>query len=193
MPSRGIKLTMSNNEVIKAINKTKEKLNTHWNTTISMRLNGPEQTGSYYPQHNEAKTLEAALLESEWTLFKDPAIMKGCEAYISNNKELAGQTGMQKLDLLSDPEDYEVKLIDAKNTGFLSAVIGINAHIVKQASPTNFTVIIIGEHEGEKVVFTFHPGNPVEPSSITGEERTVTVQEAIDLGFGLAKIEIDGL
>ncbi len=181
---------MSNNEVIKAINKTKEKIPQHWNTTVSMRLNGP---GSYYRQYDEVETLEAALLESEWTLFKHPEIMNGCEAYISNNKELAGQTGMIELGLLSDPEDYEVKLIDAKNTGFLSAVIGMNAHIVADAEATNFTVIIIGEHQGEKVVFTFHPGNPVEPSSITGEERTVTVQEALDLGFGLAKIEIAGL
>jgi hypothetical protein len=179
-----------NIEVIQAIMNTKKVLNEHWEKTISMRLSGIGQTGSYYPQHNEAKTLEADLLEGGWEELDHPAIMKGCKAYKTN---IPGKTGMQKLDLLSDPEDYEVKLIDAKNTGFLSAVIGINAHIVKQASPTNFTVIIIGEHQGEKVVFTFHPGNPVEPSSITGEERTVTVQEAIDLGFGLAKIEIDGL
>lgn len=180
---------MTNTEVIQAIMNTKRVLNGHWEKTVSMRLNGP---GSYYRQHDEHKTLEADLLEGEWTPFddSDKVIMEGCNAFIA---EIPGQTGMQKLDLLSDPEDYEVKLIDAKNTGFLSAVIEMNAHIVADAEATNFTVIIIGEHEGEKVVFTFHPGNPVEPSSITGEERTVTVQEALDLGFGLAKIEIAGL
>ena len=180
---------MTNKEVIQAIMNTKKVLNDHWKKTVSMRLNGP---GSHYHQHNEVKTLEADLLEAEWEEYliegkPHPAIMKGAVGYTA---KIPGQTGMMKLDLLSNPENYEVKLTDAKNTGFLSAVIEAKNKLDRLVQLCMFTVIIIGEHEGEKVVFTFHPGDPVEPSSITGEERTVTVQEARELGFDLAKIEL---
>lgn len=90
---------------------------------------------------------------------------------------------MVSLDDLDD--DCEVQLVDPKKTGFLSAVVEGDSYV-----PTAFTVMIIGDNNGDLVVYTFHPGDPVERSSITGEERTTTVKEARELGFGLAKIEL---
>ncbi len=169
---------MNNFEVIQAINTTKEKLNDHWLRTVSSRLSDGGM-GSRYPQHQKVETLEKALEKAEWESYSHPAI-RNAFGVIAN---IPGETGMIQLDNLD--ADDEVQLVDPKNTGFLSAVVRAGNY-----EPTKFTVMIIGENEGEKVVFTFHPGDPVEPSSISGEERTVTVREARKLGFGLAKIEL---
>ena len=172
---------MNNFEVIQVINTTKEILNDHWLRTVSSRLSDGGM-GSRYPQHQKVETLEKALEKGDWKPYEDSngAISENAFGVIAN---IPGETGMIQLDNLD--ADDEVQLVDPKKTGFLSAVVRAGNY-----EPTNFTVMIIGEHNGENVVFTFYPGDPVEPSSISGEERTVTVREAQKLGFDLAKIEI---
>lgn len=158
--------------------KTKTQLTDHWNRTVSSRLSTGSM-GSRYPQHEDPESLEQTLVGAEWEEYSHPAI-SGAVGWKAN---IPGEIGMVSLDDLDD--DCEVQLVDPKKTGFLSAVVEGDNYV-----PTAFTVMIIGDNNGDLVVYTFHPGDPVERSSITGEERTTTVKEARELGFGLAKIEL---
>ncbi len=160
------------------INNTRTHLTEHWNRTVSSRLSAGGM-GSRYPQHDNAESLEQTLVSAAWEEYSHPAI-SGAVGYIAN---IPGEVGMISLDNLND--DCEVQLVDPKETGFLSAVVEGDNY-----EPTAFTVMIVGDSDGQSVVYTFHPGDPVERSSITGEPRTVSVSEARELGFGLAKIEL---
>lgn len=165
-------------DIVKIMNTTKNKLADHWERTVSSRLaNGG--MGSRYPQFDTTESLEEALSDAKWEEYSHPAI-SGAVGFIA---ELPGEIGMISLDDLDN--DCEVRLVDPKQTGFLSAVVDGDNY-----ETSNFTVMIVGDNDGDSVVYTFHPGDPVERSAITGEEITVTVSQARELGFGLAKIEL---
>jgi len=108
--------------------------------------------------------------------------MDGCFAF---KAELPGQLGI--IGLAGLPADAVVTLDDRKNTGKVSAVVeGVRGEEVP------FTVLILGLEQGDEVVFTFHPGDPVRPSQVQAEPglhgRTVTVSEALAMGLEMAKI-----
>jgi hypothetical protein len=166
-------------DIKKILIKTKNKLTAHWDGTLSMRLPN-SGLGSIYPQFDTKEALEEALLNAKWEEYSHPAIGGGAVGFIA---ELPGEIGMISLDDLDN--DCEVRLVDPKQTGFLSAVVDGDNY-----ETSSFTVMIIGDNDGDLVVYTFHPGDPVERSAITGEERTVTVSQAREIGFGLAKIEL---
>lgn len=173
--------------VRKIIMETKEVLPEHWKTTLSNRT-GETSLGSYYSKTSEE--IEKTLLISNFKAIKNPNISPDCEGFITH--DLFGFTGLLKLSLCN-PNDGV--LLEANKGGFLSCVIEISRFAQSmletyQVIKTEPTVLIIGEHNGEKVVFTFHAGDPVTPSEITGEERTVRVEEAIEMGFDYAKIRI---
>lgn len=170
--------------------RTKEVIADYFTNTLKSRLAGG--SGSRYPQFADADALEAALLNAKWTPFTHPAIESGCTGVMS---DIPGEMGMIELDKLNDED--EVKLVDHKNTGMVSAEVSADEYV-----PVDFTVMITGEHEGETVVFTFHPGNPVQPSTVTSEHfmfsknildrRTrITVREAREMGFDYAKITLN--
>jgi len=158
--------------------KTREVIADYFASTVSQRLAGG--SGSRYPQYEDAESLVAALEDAEWVKYDHPAIGEGCDGFKS---EIPGEIGMIELENLDD--DDEVQLVDPKRTGSLSAVVKGDSFV-----QVDFSVMIVGDHEGDLVVFTFHPGDPVRPSTIEGTPRTVTVREARDLGFDLAKIKV---
>ena len=164
-------------EMKEVLNKTKEVLADYFANTVSQRLCGG--SGSRYPQFDDSVALEVALENANWEAYDHPAIGEGCKGYKS---ELPGEVGLIELDNLND--DDEVELVDPKGTGSLSAVVKRDDYV-----PVGFSVMIVGEHEGNSVVFTFHPGDPVRPSTVEGKPRTISVREARKLGFDLAKIE----
>jgi len=166
-------------DIVEIINTTENKLTAHWDGTLSMRLPN-SGLGSIYPQFDTKEALKEALLNAKWVKYSHPAMPGGAVGF---KAELPGEIGMISLDDLDD--DCEVRLVDPKQTGFLSAVVDGNNY-----ETSSFTVMIVGDNDGDLVVYTFHPGDPVERSAITGEERTVTVSQARELGFGLAKIEL---
>jgi len=165
-------------DIVEVINTTENKLTAHWDGTLSMRLPN-SGLGSIYPQFDTKEALKEALLNEKWVKYSHPAI----SGAVGFKAELPGEVGMISLDDLDD--DCEVRLVDPKQTGFLSAVVDGDNY-----ETSSFTIMILGENDGDLVVFTFHPGEPVERSAITGKERTVTVSQAREIGFGLAKIEL---
>lgn len=112
-----------------------------------------------------------------------PNLIPGCSAF--RNDDIGGELGI--VDLKDLDPNAEVILDDRKNTGTVSATVkGVRGQKV------SFTVAILGDEQGEEVLFTFHPGDPCMPSKVKTEPglhgKTVTVAEALKMGLETAKI-----
>ena len=88
------------------------------------------------------------------------------------------------------PDDAMFVIADPKNTGKVSLMIW--GWCDGNRLLTDETWVIIGPNDGEDVVYTFHPGEPVPRATTSTEELPVgtklTKAEALALGFNLAKV-----
>ena len=175
--------------VREAIERTKEQIPEHWNTTLDNRTE-ENSIGSYYKMTSEE--LEDTLLNScNFKMFQHDDISSVCQGFITY--DLLGHTGLVELKDL--PPNFLIKLENNKGN-FLSCVAELdNFNLFQDFNlPTEPTVLILGIHNDETVVFTFHAGNPVTPSKLTGEDRIITVKEARSMGFDYARLRrIEGL
>lgn len=169
--------------IAKAMETTRRVVPGYFESTLAQRaeLSG-KAAGSIVESVDEAQ-LEQMLLAADWESYSHSAVMTGCEAFKAN---ISGLLGI--VDLVSLPVDSSVRLDDRKNTGKVSAIVsGVRGEKV------DFTVLILGQEQGEEVIFTFHPGAPVNPSKIEASlnlhGKTVTVSEALTMGLETAKIE----
>ena len=143
---------------------------------------------------DEAQTPET-LMAAEWQEFNHPKITEGVRGYSAN---ISGRLGMVELKRL-DPET-PVIMIEEHKGETMDGKPNIMPMINKEDSPeeeiaVDYTVLLIGPNEkdegAEDIVWTFFPGDPVDPSVIRSggvEEEASTVKDAIDLGFTHAKI-----
>jgi hypothetical protein len=136
-------------------------------------------SGSSY-RNLTPETLEQALLGTSWEPFDHPDVMAGCHAF---KAPLPGTFGL--VDLSTLPVDSLVFLADPKDTGFVEAEVEGT-----KGGQVAFTVIILGTEQGEEIVFTFHPGDPIRPSRMQkdGLWDKITVGQALELGFKWAKV-----
>ena len=168
-----------------AVENTKRVLASigYWEKQLDMRAELSGKTlGSVYLDVTPDQ-LEEKILAAEWEPYSHPAIAPECTAF---KAPLEGQIGMADLRCLSP--DVTVVLDDRKQTGNVSATIkGV------RGTKARFSVFILGPEQGEEVVFTFHPGDPVVPSKVKVEPgmhgKTVTVAKALAMGLETAKIE----
>lgn len=182
---------MNNNvaeRITAAIANTKRLVPGYFQATCASR-GGEAPCGSVIllnnkPAFNVEHLLFANYLQ-HWVEYYDcPNLMQGCTAF-EMWKPGIGRLGIVELSSLSD--DAVVVLDDRKNTGKVSATIkGALGQVV------DFVVCIIGQEQGEDVIFTFHPGDPVNPSQVQAEPglhgKTVTVSQARQMGLETAKI-----
>lgn len=166
--------------VSECIANTKRIVPDYWNATLAGRLNGG--AGSSYDQFETAEALEQALKDANWQEITHPDVMVGCRVFKAN---IPGRFGLVEIDNL--PDDTVLVADDRKGTGHISIVAtGTKGQIVED------TYLIVGEEQGENVVFTFHPGEPVRPSVVetasVSHGTRLTKAEAKKLGFDLAKI-----
>lgn len=119
-----------------------------------------------------------------WRPYPDcPNLIPGCVAF--RNDDLSGELGIVELSKLNP--SLSVTLDDRKGTGFVSATVkGARGKYV------NFVTAILGEESGKEILFTFHPGDPVNPSKVKAEPglhgKIITVKEAMEMGLETAKI-----
>ena len=170
-------------ELVKtAITNSKEKMADYWNNTLKQRsMKSDMVAGSRYNLSPEQ--IEESLLNADWTPYQHENVKPPAKAYKAN---IAGYEGIIKLNTL--PQDKTVVLDDRKNTGKVSVVAdGVLGRKV------DFTVILVGPHEGNEVVWTFHPSDPIMPSVVDAGEgmngKQLTVREAIQMGFEYAKLK----
>lgn len=163
-----------------------DALKGHWEGLLSSRAGKGKPQGSYIPGLNEAELLEK-LQAAQWEDFKHPAIAAPAKGFVT--RDLTGVVGLVSLAELEP--GTPVRLCDGHATGFLSAVV-----VGGQPQEVDFVVLLVGPNDSpaaETVIWTFHPGNPVRPSSLeldAASDRKITAAEAIKLGFDLAKIEV---
>lgn len=154
----------------------------YWAKTLAQRAGAnPLAAGSIYDGAT-AEDVERMVRSAAWEPYSHPAVMADCTAF---RAQLPGRMGIVELSKL-DPAT-PVVLDDRKGTGAVSATVkGVRGEV------TDFSVLILGKEQGEEVIFTFHPGDPVRPSQVKTEPglhgKQVTVEEAMKLGLLTAKI-----
>jgi hypothetical protein len=148
---------------------------------LAQRCRGADACGSVFADYSDPAALLHALQSAAWEAYEHPAIMAGCAAF---RAPMAGRVGI--VALASLPADTTVVLADAKRTGYVEATVPGAA-----TTPVDFAVIILGTDEGHEIVFTFHPGEPIAPSTLpasllNGARMTAAV--AIEHGLTHAKV-----
>ena len=125
--------------------------------------------------------IDEALALASWEPYEHEAISAGCVAF---KAPIAGLFGLVKLDWFD--ADALITLIDAKDTGFAEA------SVVGERDRAEWTIAILGDDgKGNEIVYTFHPGAPIQPSKVPSHgnpRRTVTAREATNMGFVWAKV-----
>lgn len=166
-----------------AINNTKsiQQPSGYWENMVKSRAMDTA-TGSYYALDPEA--VERLLFNAFWEEYSHEAIGEGC---IGLQSYLIGFENIVPVESL-DPSTVGV-LMDPKGTGTMEfQVQGTTGQF------TDLTVMILGQHEGMEVIFTFHPGAPVRPSTVPTDPdkvgKPITVKEALEMGLTNAKIVI---
>lgn len=171
-----------NHRIAKAIETTRRVVPGYFESTCAQRAGLDEKAAGSIIENVTTAQLEQMLLSADWKEYFHEALMSECVAYKAC---IPGRLGVVTLSQLSDNDI--VTLDDRKDTGKVSA-------IVKEVLGPNvdFTVIILGQEQGEEVVFTFHPGDPVRPSQVQVEPgmhgRQVSVKEALEMGLKTGKI-----
>lgn len=167
----------------KAMETTLQVVPGYLENTLDQRAEkSGKAAGSIYEGMTRVE-LQLALLTAKWESYSHPAVMQGCEAFKAS---IPGRLGIVSLTDL--PSNTVVTLDDRKNTGKVSAVVrGVRGPKV------DFTVLILGQEQGQEVIFTFHPGDPVRPSSVEATPglhgKQITAAEAIGMGLEMAKVE----
>lgn len=166
-----------------AIGNSKKMMPEYWQKCLLQRSETAGQAlGSRYPMTPEE--IENTLLHSEWREHDHPSVKKGCWAFKS---DIPGFMGM--IPITSLPENSILSLEDPKNTGKYEAVYSkvVPEHMIV----SQFSIIILGQHDGMWVVYTFHPGEPIMPSTVPSEPnlvKKVTKKEAMKMGFEFVKV-----
>ena len=155
----------------------------YFENTCRQRLSSG--TGSIYKFISTVGLMRQYLICSPWEKAENPNVAPGCVAYKTTNIT-SGQYGM--VPVADQPDNTVFVIEDQKGTGKVSLVMRGAGRI-----PAKETWLIVGSADnGEPVVFTFHPGEPVPRATTSTEELPVgtvlTKQEAIALGFNLAKV-----
>lgn len=154
-----------------AIDKIRQIDPEYWETTLQSRLvNGVGSRTSF----TDKGELEAHLKEANWFPYDHTSVAKGCIAFRTN--EISGMVGVAAI-MDTDKVTYGEK------GGKVFATIN-RAEMLE----CGFTVLIIGP-EGK--CWTFHPGDPVSPSSNTDLSLVGTTEDgskAKERGFVYAKM-----
>lgn len=172
---------MSNTRVAAAIDAIKAINSGYFASTLNQRLPATG-AGSIVDGFDSAEELEKALRNAEWEEYSHDALSAGTVGF--KTYSIAGRIGIVDIDSLS--ADELVTLDDRKNTGMVSATVqGV------LGSEISYTVAILGEENGQEVLFTVHPGDPVMPSKVPAEGLhgiTVSRDDALKMGLVTAKI-----
>ena len=188
-------MTKNNTRIHAAVKATKEVLGSYWDKTVEQRLGFG---GSCYPDYSKEE-LEKAILNADWEEAPHPAVMSGCTAFKATVP--GGIFGLYKIEDL--PEGTELEARDPKGTGYIS--FAIDNWRMLMGNRVDETWLILGPEQGREVVYTFHPGEPVQPSSLSVDDLDelregareefqrdgwllVSREEALEHGFAYCKL-----
>jgi hypothetical protein len=176
-------VSRANQKVKEAIESSLEHMEDYFRGTVASHNKGGR--GSLWTEDVSVDDL----LDADWEEQHHPDIKTGVTGYVTYDFD--GIVGIVEISELG--EDDVVILADPKETG------KAQAHWVASyddRDETDETWILIGEYEGNVVVWTVHPGKPINPSRVPADEVLdddsgpvhITPDEAEELGLEYAKI-----
>lgn len=164
------------------IEATRRLIPNYFENTCAQRLTAG--AGSCYDGVENIEQLEEMLMNATWTEVHHPAVSEGCRCYVTKDIP-GGRFGLVEIKTL--PEDTVLLADDRKNTGKVS--LTVSGH---RGASVEETYLITGPEQGEEVIYTFHPGEPVRESKIQTEDlphgTPVSKEKALSMGFDLAKV-----
>jgi len=158
---------------------TKSTAPAYYSSMFNQRLLGG--LGSVFP-FTDASVLEAVLLSADWEEVTHPNVKAPCRCFRATIPGYLGIVPLREL-----PKGTKLVADDNKDTGFVE----LTARMPRRVK-TDVTYAIIGKEGDTEIVFTFHPGEPITPSTVSttvlpaGTE--ISVDEAIAFGFTHAKV-----
>lgn len=175
----------TDDRVIAAIARTATApaLSEHWRGLLASRVPGPGASGSVFGDVADGGELVERLGAARWEPLDHPDVRAPAVAFWT--RDLVGRLGV--VDLATLPPDAVVTLREAHATGYLAAEVWGDV-----GAESDGATIILGPDVAGEVVWTFHPGLPVAPSSVpvgraeAGE--VVTAHWALALGFRHGKV-----
>ena len=133
----------------------------HFKNTFLMRNPGADSEGSIF---NEPQTPES-LMAAEWKEFSHPAIQAPAVGY---SAPISGSMNLIKLDTLDPQTPVRMELGHKGETEYVTALLS-PADVRQKGTPVDHTVILLGPSDDGLIVWTFHPGDPIRPSTTTNE------------------------
>jgi len=155
----------------------------HFKNTFLMRNPGADSEGSIF---NEPQTPES-LMAADWKEFSHPAIQAPAIGY---SAPIPGSMNLIKLDTLDPQTPVRMEVGHKGESEYVTALLS-PADVGQKGTPVNHTVILLGPSDDGLIVWTFHPGDPIRPSTTTPSAETEaakTVEDVIRLGFQYGKI-----
>lgn len=155
--------------------------NTYLASCLSQRAGtSPERLGSFYPDLSPPEVFEA-LQAASWEAYDHPEVRSPAVAF---KAAMPGVFGMVRLDAL--PHDTQLRLVDPKGTGLCDATVVGGVDVALLA--VEHTTMLLGPGDNGEVVWTFFPGDPIWPSTVTAEPgKVISWAEAKALGFEWVK------
>jgi len=157
--------------------------------TLDQRNPGPKAVGSVFDEPQTAESLAAA----EWVVSDDPGVVAPAVGF---RAPIPGTVGLVELAKLDPSTACVVKPTHGGAAAFVAAFVKRDA-VPAETVKVGYTTLMVGPKDKDngdltEVLWTFHPGAAVRPSTMAPSAETeavTTVEQAIALGFGLAKVE----
>jgi hypothetical protein len=159
----------------------------HFEKTFLTRNPGGEAEGSTFFEPQDAESLKAAV----WRPYPHPDIKAPAQGF---KADITGTFGLVKLKDLEP--DTPIKMVLGHKGEALEGeepfvtVLIDGTDVPSDLTRAEFTTILLGPGEGGLIVWTFFPGPPIAPSTMTPSAETEAVKvaaDAIALGFDYAK------
>ena len=157
-------------------------------STFTVRNPGPESEGSTFLKPIKARDL----LKASWEEYSHPAIIPPAIGFTT---AISGTMGIISLETLPPATPCEMRQEHKGETPFVSPVVAREYALEREEIRVDFTVILLGPcsrpGHSDSIVFTFHPGPPMSPSTMRPDATTAmvkTTRDAIQLGFLYAKV-----
>jgi hypothetical protein len=156
-------------------------------STFTLRNPDSESEGSTFLTPLDAEDL----LKASWEEYGHPAIVLPAIGFSAN---IPGTMGIVSLEKLPHETPCEMRQEHKGEFPFVSPVVA-RRHIQEKIQTVDFTVILLGPcsqpRHSDRIVFTFHPGPPMSPSTMRSDSKTAAVRtthDAMQLGFLYAKV-----
>ena len=176
---------MTNIELVKLFNNTRDAEPEYYNKMIAQRL--ATGKGSTFEDFTLKSRLVIALCKANWREIQHKNVEKPCRCFVTTDVK-SGRLGIVELSEL--PDDVVLVADDDNETGYIELIAeGIEPRTVEE------TYLIVGPTNDSKgeMIYAFHPGEPIMPSRVPADAikpgTKLSKAEALKLGFELAKTE----